>query len=190
MTKNFSINPATNIQKEADMAMDNTNTPETATAEAGHFEAVYGGGTRFVMRDVAFEMLLDSLQSAVRQALYGMTNGTTEAFLEVFSEHAVPVHELFVGEAGKFTFELREAVLKAMAQSDTAVQAEFADVLMHWNILPERLAELYRATEEAERLVNDLAEQAQGGSDIAFAALLAAKESCLAMVADIEKLAA
>lgn len=32
MTKNFSINPATNIQKEADMAMDNTNTPETATS--------------------------------------------------------------------------------------------------------------------------------------------------------------
>ena len=192
MTKSISIKTETNIQKEADMAMDNTNTPETATAEAGHLEAVYGGGTRFVMRDVAFEMLLDSLQNAVRQALCGMTNGTTEAFLEVFSEseHAVPVHELFVGETGKFMFELREATVKALTRSDTAVQAEFADVLMHWNILPERLAELYRATEEAERLVNDLAEKARGGSDIALVALLTAKESCLAMVADIEKLAA
>ncbi|GHC17392.1 hypothetical protein IQ03_00006 [Gemmobacter caeni] len=184
----------TNIQKEADMAMDNTNTPETATAEAGHLEAVYGGGTRFVMRDVAFDMLLDmdSLQSAVRQALCGITNGTTEAFLEVFSEseHAVPVYEFFVGETGKFMFELREATVKALTRSDTAAQAELADVLVHWNILPERLAELYRATEEAERLVNDLAEKARGGSDIALVALLTAKESCLAMVADIEKLAA
>lgn len=179
-TTNFNIT-------EADLALDIMNAPEAATVKRGYIETIYGGGVRFVMPTTAFEMLLDSLQNASIEAIYGPMHGTAEGFLKVLSDFAIPLNELFANEVGKFSAELQDAAVEALSRSDTNVSAEFAKVLIDWDILPETLAELHRSVETVERHMNELAEKALAGSDHALKALLAARASCVAAVSQLEK---